>query len=251
VPERSAGAPVTVLLVLESVALVLLGILVLGLLRSHAEILRRLHELGVGLEAPGPTGPSGAPAADPPDGPDALDVAGVTPAGEAAAIGVVGAAQDTLLAFLSSSCLTCAGFWEAFARIERLGLPPHTRLLVVTKGPDGESPPAVARLAPADLTVVMSTEAWEGYGVPGSPYFVLVDGPSGRVVGQATGDTWHDVRRRLGLTGSHRPGRANRASNDPDRRERVDAELLAAGIGPGHPSLYADASPEADQEPEA
>ncbi|MDQ4096931.1 MAG: hypothetical protein M3144_03550, partial [Actinomycetota bacterium] len=175
----------TELLVLESVALVLLGVLVLGLLRSHAEILRRLHELGVGLEdtePPGATEDGPVPATVPvAGGPEALDVAGVTPAGQAAAIGVVGAPHDTVLAFLSSGCLTCAGFWEAFGRTDERGLPPRTRLLVVTKGADGESPPAVARLAPPDLTVVMSTEAWEGYGVPGSPYFLLVHGPSGRV----------------------------------------------------------------------
>ena len=34
----------------EGVAIVLLGILVLGLLRSHALILKALHELGAGLE---------------------------------------------------------------------------------------------------------------------------------------------------------------------------------------------------------
>ncbi|MDQ4098675.1 MAG: hypothetical protein M3144_12510, partial [Actinomycetota bacterium] len=77
----------------------------------------------------------------------------------------------------------------------------------------------------------------------------------------ATGDTWHDVRRRLGLTPSRAPGppaprrlaRArgqDRTDHDPDRRDRVDAELLAAGIGPGHPSLYADGPPEPDGERE-
>ena len=34
----------------EGVAVVLLGVLVLGLLRSHALILKALHELGAGLE---------------------------------------------------------------------------------------------------------------------------------------------------------------------------------------------------------
>ena len=39
----------TVLLVLESVVLALLIALVIGLLRTHAEVLRRLHELGAGI----------------------------------------------------------------------------------------------------------------------------------------------------------------------------------------------------------
>ena len=40
----------TAILVVETVVLVLLTVLVAGLLRSHAEILRRLHELGAGLD---------------------------------------------------------------------------------------------------------------------------------------------------------------------------------------------------------
>ncbi len=39
-----------VLVVLFSVVVVLLAVLVAGLLRSHAEILRALHQLGVGLD---------------------------------------------------------------------------------------------------------------------------------------------------------------------------------------------------------
>jgi len=40
----------TALVVVEALAIVMLGILVAGLLRSHAEILRSLHQLGVGLD---------------------------------------------------------------------------------------------------------------------------------------------------------------------------------------------------------
>ena len=42
------------LLAVETVVLALLTLLVIGLLRSHAEILRRLHDLGVDLDDPGP-----------------------------------------------------------------------------------------------------------------------------------------------------------------------------------------------------
>ena len=38
-----------VLVVLEGVVLALLAVLVVGLLRTHAEILRRLHDLGAGV----------------------------------------------------------------------------------------------------------------------------------------------------------------------------------------------------------
>jgi len=235
----------TTLLVLEGVALVLLGVLVVGLLRSHAEILRRLHDLGIDLDPSTPAAPvaESAPLSAP-EGPEAVDVIGITPAGHAAAVGVVGATHDTVLAFLTSGCLTCAHFWETFGHPDRLGLPARTRLLVVTKGPDGESPTALARVAPPDLTVVMSSAAWDGYAVPGSPYFVLVDGPHGRVRAQGTADRWDDVRARLGLGAPARHQAPRLDTRDPDRRERADSELLAAGIGPGHPTLYAETSPQ-------
>src|SRR3954447_16785066 len=42
---------VTVLVTLEAVVIALLAVLVAGLLRSHAEILRKLHALGVSPDA--------------------------------------------------------------------------------------------------------------------------------------------------------------------------------------------------------
>ena len=51
----------TVLVVLESVVLALLVALVIGLLRTHAEVLRRLHELGAGIYD---TAPARTPEAD-------------------------------------------------------------------------------------------------------------------------------------------------------------------------------------------
>ena len=64
---------------------------------------------------------------------------------QAVSIAVAPARVDTLLAFLSSGCTTCAAFWEAFRDERRLGLPGGTRLVVVTRGPGRESP---ARHAP-------------------------------------------------------------------------------------------------------
>ena len=55
------------------------------------------------------------------------------------AVRVVGAQNHTFLAFLSSSCTTCATFWEAFRDRDALRLPDGTRLVVVTKSPDEEA----------------------------------------------------------------------------------------------------------------
>jgi hypothetical protein len=124
---------------------------------------------------------------------------------------------------------------------------------VVTKGAEDESASAVARLAAgvraAGTTVVMSTEAWESYGVPGSPYFVHVKGRTGRVAGEGAATRWEQVTDLLAtaeadlLPDANAPGAPAivldpRARGDAARAGRIDRELAAAGIHPGHPSLY-------------
>jgi hypothetical protein len=113
-----------------------------------------------------------------------------------------------------------------------------------------ESESALRRLAPPTVTTVLSDGAWDAYGVPGAPYFVLVDGATGDVVGEGSGSSWDQVRDLLaqamadaGLAADR--GRrldggpvAARARRDGAAREaRVDADLRAAGIGPDDPSL--------------
>lgn len=251
----------TVLVVFEAIVIALLAVIVVGLLRSHAEILRRLHELGAGLDEDAPatggvTSPvelrgtvPGVPTPRVGTGTAAHDLVGVTPDGSTTAIGVVGVDHTTLLVFLSSGCLTCRDFWEAFARGEAAQLPGHrTRLVVVTKSPEHESPSAVAALAPRGVTTLMSSEAYDDYGVPVSPYVILVDGPSGGVLGEGAAATWAQVANLLaqaaadaGLdTGGGRVATSADAASRSlaDRERRADDELARAGIGPGHPSLY-------------
>lgn len=238
------------IIVAEAAVLLLFSLLVVGLLKSHAEILLRLHELGAGSgeEFSRPvrvdravTGATGAPA---------HDLAGQTPRGEVVAVAVVGAAHDTLLAFLSSGCLTCAGIWEALGASGDLGLPARTRVVAVTKGPEDESASVVWRLAPAGRTAVMSTQAWLDYEVPGSPYFVHVSGSSGRVVAEATAATWEQVVSLVGRADDD--GLATktdaRVQGDGARRARIDRELIAAGILPGDPQLYPTSLPVSEGE---
>lgn len=250
----------TVLVVALLVAVGLLTVLVAGLLRSHAEILRQLHTLGAGREdtvlpAQPSTGPDldvglgvvqPGPAGTMVTGSAARAISGTTPRDEAMLVNVSPAPHDTLVAFLSSGCLTCHGFWSVMSSGGDLGLPAGTRLVVVTRGADAESPSAIAALAPATLPVVLSTQAWEDYGVPGSPYFVLVDGASGRVVGEGSATTWEQVVRLAGEgSGDRRVAHAGHvhgsvvdSGDDRHREARADRELLAAGIAPGHESLY-------------
>jgi hypothetical protein len=265
---------VTVAVVLLGVVVALLAVLVVSLLRSHAEILRALHDLGIDLDpatpqdqaraarvarATGTTSPAAPAATDPPFttvdgvpapaellGMGASDLAGTDSRGDAVAIGVVGAPQRTLLAFLTSGCTTCRGFWTAFGH--GVDLPaPDIRLVIVTKGEDSESPATIAELAPAGVPLVMSSDAWEDYGVPVAPYFALVDGDE--VVGEGAAGTWqqvtdllgkaladagHSLERGRGAAGTTRRG----FLTGQQRAERIDSELAAAGIEPGDPRLY-------------
>jgi hypothetical protein len=250
----------TALVAAETAVLVVLAVLVTGLLRSHAEILRRLHELGAGLEPDDPDleRPAELPARFAVDGrvpapaarggfTPARDLSGAGIADDALAVRVTGVPHRTLLAFLSSSCLTCHAFWEAL-RDGDLGLPDDVRLVVVAKDAAEESPSRLAELAPRDVPVVCSSGAWRDYDVPGSPYFVLVDGVEGRVRGEGTGAAWPQVRALLAqATGDEafvsgaapsRRGRAAVAVAEASREARIDRELREAGIGPQHPSLY-------------
>ena len=257
-----------VLVTLFAVVLALLALLVAGLLRSHAEILRSLHELGVDLD-PARDGSAttatavGAPTirrSEAPSRPSrsGTDIMGVTPAQDAVSIAVTGVKHLTLLAFLSSGCGSCMNFWDVFREGGPVAVPGDARLVCVTKDPSAESVAAISRLAPSDIPVVMSSAAWDDYDVPVAPFFVLVDGASGSVVGEGAANEWEQVTSLLhnalddaGLLDRHgkvKPGVKMRANTDVLREARADRDLLTAGIGPGDPSLYSfpdDTAPDA------
>jgi hypothetical protein len=144
----------TILVTVLTIVVAVLTLLVMGLLRSHAAILRRLHDLGAGV------GDARGDGLDPPDpalprppsvieGRAAADLVGVGPGGGARAARVAGVKHDTVLAFLSSGCTTCHVFWD---ELRTAVLPRGIRLVMVTKGEDAESPTAVADVAPPDAT---------------------------------------------------------------------------------------------------
>jgi hypothetical protein len=270
---------VTAVVVALAVVVGILAVLVVGLLRSHAEILKRLHVLGAGLDDAGspsagrpalaaPAAGTGAAVGGPQPGRDfqvmpqvpsppgrtgfggVTDLSGVGPDGtDAVAVRVTGVDHDTIVAFLSSGCVTCQTFWDAFRKPRKLALPAHTRLVVVTKGPEAESPSTVGRLAPPGIPTVMSSAAFDAYDVPGSPYFVHVHGPSGRVLGEGTGPDWAQVSSLLSqasgdahLQASLSGSAVAKPGADADREARIDRELHAAGVLPGDPSLFPEPS---------
>lgn len=239
----------TTLLIVESVVLVLLLVLVLGLLRSHASILRRLHEIDTNARPTTPATPAframpGNPDPVPLDQPfvKGADITGRTLDNQSVLIRTSGVEHRTVLAFLSSSCSTCQTFWEEFAATD-LRLPENTRLVILAKDASEESPSALAAVRPRGIDLVMSSQAWADYQVPGSPYVVCVD-PDGTVKGEGTGMSWTQVARMLAeSTGdagfvADTSARRRKPESDADREARVDRELIAAGILPGDERLY-------------
>jgi hypothetical protein len=225
----------------ETLLLVLLVVLVAGLLRSHAEILRRL-----GPDNGGDTGASASDASPvaaararpgPPPGTPAPRLAGVTPTGDPVALDFSSAGPEslTLLAFLTTGCGTCAGWWETLA--ESRGLPSGVATLIVARGSDREQPARVRELAPAGVPVVMSSAAWEDYRVPGAPYFVLVERT---VLGEGVATSWMALASlvRDAVAEERDPGASIREPAGAVRARRIDDTLAAGGITPGHPSLY-------------
>ncbi|HVX16932.1 MAG TPA: hypothetical protein VHA73_02780 [Acidimicrobiales bacterium] len=252
----------TALVSVLTAAVVLLALLVAGLLRSHATILRRLHELDdggapvrtaveppirtvAGVPEPVPGGVAGAAAPD---------ISGRDPTGNAVVVRVAGVDHHTVLVFLTSGCQTCQAFWSALADRSQIHLPKNTRLVVLTKDLVDESPSALDALRPRGLDVVASSQAWTDYAVPGSPYVVSVDGPAGRINGEGTGLSWEQVARLLSqATGdvaflSSTELRDAKPLGDAAREAQVDRELMQAGIMPGDPSLYPTGEPAAHPE---
>ncbi len=206
---------------IETVLLVLLVVLVAGLLRSHAEILRRLGSGEDGaIPQPGENRTSGALPAAP--------LMGTTPEGDAVRLDFSpDSGRPTLLAFLSSGCSVCGSFWE---RLGTRRLPEGVETVVVTHGPERESPARLRAQAPAGVPVVMCSAAWSDYGVPGSPYFVLVHGT---VRGEGSATSWE------GLASLVSDAIADeRLAHSPRPARGVDERLAAAGIGVDDPSLY-------------
>ncbi len=219
--------------IIEALVILLLLILVAGLLRSHAEILRQLHRLGVpndGVDTSQSTrlrttGFETAPA---------TEIVGIDPFGASRSVSLDHGRGETLLAFLSTGCTSCRTFREALDT--PVDLPtPDTRPVIVTKGTSAESPKKVAELAPTQVPVIMSDDAWDAFKVPLTPYFMLVDG-DGRVIGEGSASSWQHL---IDLLGQSLDDSSNPMHLDTDGRERfTDERLFRSGVKPGDPSLY-------------
>jgi len=146
-------------------------------------------------EAAAAPAPQPAPAAPAEPEGDAVDVRGTDPEGQPTVIQLEATEQPTLLAFLSTSCSICVGLWERLRDGELAGAAPGTVPVVVTKDAALEDPDRIRRLATTELPVVLSSEAWDDYEVPGSPYVMVVSAAPGSVVTEGSVATWDDLVR--------------------------------------------------------
>src|SRR3546814_21170852 len=100
--------------------------------------------------------------------------------GDPTSVAIAGVAHRTLLVFLSSGCLTCQDFSEAFSAPASLGLRADVRPVIVVTAPSHESLGPVQALAPATVRVVLPPDPWAAYTTPVAPHSVLATGTTHR-----------------------------------------------------------------------
>jgi hypothetical protein len=233
----------TALVVANTVLIAALLVLVAGLLRAHAEMLRNLAVVNRSTRGMHEKFAAGLPL--PPNRDhmtEAVAISGETLNGQRAHLAFEAGGKNTLLAFLSSSCMTCLGFWEQFQSSHRPAMPGDAQLIIVTKDARYESPSKLADLAPDDVAVLMSSAAWEAYGVPAAPYFVYIGGVSGLVHGEGAAVSWPQVESLLTdalyeAEGGAEDG-APRGESTAERNRRADEALAAAGVKFDDPTLW-------------
>jgi len=222
----------TALVIIEAVVIVMLMILVAGLLKSHAEILRRLEGLGAAEDGDPITPPRQAATTGIERAPSD-HLTGVAPDGAAVNVSLTHGSGETLLAFLSTGCASCRVFWGELSGDAEMPTP-DTRPIVVTKGPSSESPAKVAELAGPKMRVVMSDDTWDDFKVPVTPYFMLVD-QNGRIVGEGSAT---NLGRLLDLFRRSAADATPVRMSTRGREKFTDGRLTESGVTPGDSSLY-------------
>ncbi len=161
------------------------------------------------------------------------NLSGPTPDGGTTSIPLTGSRGYSLLAFLSTTCTSCQPFWQGLS--DDLSFS-GARPIVVTKDPGEESPGEIARLTTGPVTTLMSSDAWDAFKVPATPYFALVDNSNARVVGEGSAANWGRVGEMVSRAIADHSHPLH--SSTSARKADVDEELKEAGIEPGDQRLY-------------
>lgn len=217
----------------------LLGMLVVGLLRANADVLRRLESLGAGLEgAPGSHDHGQVTLTRKEESRRVADrtITGVTPDGEPLVASLASGSDPTLVAFLSTTCSTCTPFWEGLQSAEMHFGGHRHRVVIVTLGESEESPTRAQSMRRGTVEVIMSSDGWNSFEVPGAPYFALIEPETGRIVGEGSAMTFDSLVEFL--TDATNDQQWDLQVGTASEEDRIDADLRRAGIHPGDPRLY-------------
>jgi hypothetical protein len=125
----------------------------------------------------------------------ARDLVGVTPSGESIEFSLDDAPDRLLLVFLATNCDGCEDFWIGLQNPLGIGLASNVSVVVITKGPETVRASDVMECAVGldGIPVIMSGAAWTDYQVFGYPFFVVVDAPTRKILGETVGFGWDDV----------------------------------------------------------
>ena len=91
--------------------------------------------------------------------------------------------------------------WAAFASASS-PLPAGVHAVIVTRGVAVEVPAEVAQLS-GDATVVMSDDPWSAYEVHSGPFFVYIDGATGRVLTEGVAWSVAQIRAAIEAVTTH------------------------------------------------
>ena len=227
------------LVIAMSVVVVILGLLVVGLLRSHAEILRRLESLGAGLDGRHDHDTGRITLSRKTSHLDRdVRVTGLTPQGEPVVTTLSAGSDPILVAFLSTTCSSCTSFWEGLESSTMYFGGNRHRVVIVTLGEAEESPTRAQTMAKAGADVIMSSTTWNEFGVPGAPYFVLIEPGTGSTLGEGSAMSYESLVEFLTDATNDQTWDLETFRSPLSEETRIDSELRRAGLLPDDPRLY-------------
>ena len=236
----------TIVVAVLGVLLAIALLFIVALLRSHAEILRRLAAIEAAFDGDVwqqrpraaralEDGRRGRRWRERPGG-MATDIGGQTLAGDPVRVSF-GRRVAAHAAGLHGHRLP--GLRPAVGRVARRSSPDTGGRAAARRHKGTRSASAwrdCSNSPPAEANLVMSTRAWSDFGVTSTPHFVLVRG--GEIAGRGSATSWAQIT--TFLTDAEDDDRiySARALDTNGRAGRAERALADAGIGPDHPSLY-------------
>jgi hypothetical protein len=112
------------------------------------------------------------------------------------------------------------------------------RVVIVTLGEAEESPTRAQTMAKAGADVIMSSTTWNEFGVPGAPYFVLIEPGTGSTLGEGSAMSYESLVEFLTDATNDQTWDLETSRSPLSEETRIDSELRRAGLLPDDPRLY-------------